>query len=116
MEEKFVKQKTKKKENYLSRSLIFQIFLLAARKVAKLNRQSEYLITTDIATLSEKAGGDGCVGKLRANNIKNTEYTLYDNGKSPNKYKYKHYHSKHNLRRELGAIIYVSMKLDLSFI
>lgn len=77
--------------------------------MAKLNRQSEYLIATNIETLSEKSGGDGYVGKLRANGITNTEYTLYDSGKSPNKYAYKQSHCKTGLRRELAAIIYVRL-------
>lgn len=85
-----------------------KFLLLAARKVAKINRQSEYIITTNIETLNEKSGGDGFAGRLRANGVTGIEYTLYDNGKSPNKYRYKSIHSKHGLRRELAAIVYVS--------
>jgi hypothetical protein len=72
------------------------------------------LITTDIETLSEKSGGNGFVGKLRSNNLTGAEYTLYDSGKSPNKYGYKRIHSKCGLRRELAAIIYVNMKKNRS--
>lgn len=83
--------------------------MLAARKVAKVNRQSEYLITTNIETLSEKSGGDGYMGKLRGNNLSGTEYILYDNGLSPNKSSNKkHSIDRENFRRELAAIVYVS--------
>lgn len=87
-----------------------QILLLVARKVAKLKQQSEYIITTNIETLSDKSGGDGFAGRLRANGITATEYTLYDNGKSPNKYGYKPTHAKHGLRKELAGIIYVRIE------
>ncbi len=81
---------------------------MAARKVAKVNRQSEYLITTNIETLSEKSGGDGYMGKLRGNNLSGTEYILYDNGLSPNKSSNKkHSIDRENFRRELAAIVYV---------
>ncbi|CAF0846541.1 unnamed protein product [Rotaria sp. Silwood1] len=83
-----------------------KFFLLAARKVAKVNRQTEYLITTNVETLSKNSGGDGCVGKLRGNNLSGTEYTLYDHGLSPNKSSSKHLNNKESLRRELAAIIY----------
>ncbi|CAF3251418.1 unnamed protein product [Rotaria socialis] len=83
-----------------------KIFLLAARKVPKISSLAEYLITTDIETLSEKSGGNGCVGKLRENNLKGTAYTLYDNGKSPNKVKKSNANKKHGLRRELISVFY----------
>ncbi|CAF1511897.1 unnamed protein product [Rotaria sordida] len=83
-----------------------KILLLSARKVAKVNQQSEYVITTEIETLHEKSGGNGYVGKLRENNLKGTEYTLYDNGTSPNKKKKSHSDDKNSLRRELISIIY----------
>ncbi|CAF0823532.1 unnamed protein product [Rotaria sordida] len=83
-----------------------KFFLLAARKVAKVNRQTEYIITTNVETLSKNAGGDGCVGKLRGNNLTGTEYTLYDHGLSPNKSSSKHSNNKESLRRELAAIVY----------
>ncbi|CAF1068184.1 unnamed protein product [Adineta ricciae] len=82
-------------------------FLLAARKVAKVKRQSEYLITTDVATLSEKSAGEDYVGKLRGNNVTGTEYTLYDHGLSPNKVPNgKISNTREGLRRELLAIVY----------
>lgn len=83
--------------------------LLSARRVMKMNRRAEYFISTNIETLSEKSGGDGCVGILREMNMKSTEYTLYDNGMSPNKFKKSHSASKSELRRELISIIYVSI-------
>jgi hypothetical protein len=50
------------------------------------------------------------VGKLRGNNLTGTEYTLYDSGLSPKKYAHnKHSKDKENVRRELSAIVYVSM-------
>ena len=78
--------------------------------MAKLKKQSEYIITTNIETLSEKSGGEGFAGRLRANGMTSTEYTLYDNGKSPNKYGYKPEHAKYGLRKELAAIIYVRIR------
>ncbi|UJR15895.1 hypothetical protein I4U23_002819 [Adineta vaga] len=82
-------------------------FLLAARKVAKVKRQSEYLITTNVATLSEKSGGDDYVGKLRGNNVSGTEYTLYDHGLSPNKApNLRQMNNYEGLRRELAGIVY----------
>ncbi|CAF2886639.1 unnamed protein product [Rotaria sp. Silwood2] len=83
-----------------------KILLLSARKVAKVNQQAEYIITTKIETLHEKSGGDGFVGRLQETNMKGTEYTLYDNGISPKKYKKLHSNDKNGLRRELISIIY----------
>ncbi len=81
--------------------------------MAKVNRQSEYLITTNIETLSDKSGGDGYVGKLRGINLTGTEYILYDHGLSPNKSTHsKHSTNREQLRRELAAIIYVSLGFD----
>jgi hypothetical protein len=40
-----------------------------------------------------------------------TEYVLYDNGISRNKYKTTHSKAKNGLRRELAAIVYVREKL-----
>ncbi|CAF1188889.1 unnamed protein product [Adineta ricciae] len=90
-----------------------KIFLMTARKVARLDRQSEYVISTNIETLSKKAGGDGCIGKLRENNVTGTEYTLYDNGQSPSKYKPKNSIDKNGLRRELAGIVYNSNMFGL---
>ncbi len=45
-----------------------------------------------------------------------SEYTLYDNGKSPNKYKYKKHHAKYGLRRELAGITYVNIQRKSSII
>jgi hypothetical protein len=81
---------------------------MAARKVARLDRQSEYVITTSIETLSDKSGGPGYVGKLRESNVTGTEYTLYDSGKSPHKPGHKNINCTNELRRELAGIIYVS--------
>jgi len=78
--------------------------------VAKVGRQNEYLITTNIETLSEKTGGDGCVGKLQESDSEGPAYTLYDNGKHPDKYCNKHSNNRNGLRRELAGIIYVSIK------
>ena len=82
---------------------------MAARKVPKVNRQTKYLITTDIETLWDKAGGEGYVGKLRGNNLLGTEYTLYDNGTDPSKFKSSLPNDRTGLRRELAAVIYVSI-------
>lgn len=87
--------------------------MLAARKVAKVKRQSEYLITTNVETLSEKAGGDGFIGRLRGNNLVGTEYTLFDNGLSPKKSSSKHSKNGEVLRRELAAIAYNTNILGL---
>ena len=77
--------------------------------MGRANRQAEYTITTSIEELSAKSGGDGYVGKLRGLNLAGTEYTLYDDGRSPNKSKSKkHQSAADRLRRELIAIIYVS--------
>ncbi|CAF1474091.1 unnamed protein product [Adineta steineri] len=82
-------------------------FLLAARKVTKVKRQPEFLITTNVTTLSEKSGGDGYVGKLRGINLSGTEYILYDNGLSPNKISNTaQLNNRESLRRELVGIIY----------
>jgi hypothetical protein len=88
----------------------FKFVLLVARKLAKVKRQSEYIISTNIETLSEKEAGEGFVGRLRENNFMGTEYTLYDNGISPNKYKTTRSNAKNGLRCELASIIYVSKK------
>lgn len=87
-----------------------QLLLLAARKVPKANRQTKYVISTDVETLSAKSGGDGAVGKLRGNNLLGTEYTLYDNGVEPKKFKSSLPNDRTGLRRELAAIVYVRMK------
>ncbi|CAF5151569.1 unnamed protein product, partial [Rotaria magnacalcarata] len=55
--------------------------------------------------------GEGCVGKLRGNNMSGTEYTLFDNGSSPNKSSSKHSNNKEALRRQLAAIVYVRIYL-----
>ncbi|UJR30699.1 hypothetical protein I4U23_018219 [Adineta vaga] len=83
-------------------------FLMAARKVVRLDRQTEYVISTNIETISDKAGGDGYVGKLRESNLTGTEYTLYDNGKSSKKCKTNDSNCKDGLRRELAGIVYNS--------
>ena len=85
-----------------------KIFLLAARKVAKMNRQSEYIITTAIEALSDKSASQDYIGTLRGQNLAGTEYILYDNGISPKKFSHKHGDNRENLRRELAAVIYVS--------
>ncbi|CAF1517099.1 unnamed protein product, partial [Adineta steineri] len=84
-----------------------KFFLLAARKVTKVKRQPEFVITTNVTTLSEKSGGDGYVGKLRGINLSGTEYILYDNGLSPNKISNTaQLNNRESLRRELVGIIY----------
>ena len=88
--------------------VFIQMFLLAARRIAKVNRLAEYNITTNVESISRSAHGDGYVGKLRGNNLSGTQYTLYDNGISPNKIsKSKRGENQENLRRELAAIVYV---------
>ena len=81
-----------------------------AQKLAKVSRQSEYIISAHVETLSEKTEGDGYVGKLRETNLMGTEYALYDTGISPKKYKTSNPKAKNGLRRELAAIIYVREK------
>ncbi|CAF1471321.1 unnamed protein product [Adineta steineri] len=87
--------------------------ILAARKVAKVNRQNEYVISTNIETLSNKSGGDGCVGKLRECHLTGGQYTLYDNGLSAHKLRNKHPETQKTLRRELAGIIYNSNMFGL---
>lgn len=55
------------------------------------------------------------MGKLRENSSTGTEYTLYDNGHSPNKGKHKHSDIRDGLRRELVGIAFVSMKRYLYY-
>ncbi|CAF3607774.1 unnamed protein product [Adineta steineri] len=82
-------------------------FLLAAQKQSIVTSHPEFVITTNVTTLSEKAGSDGYVGKLRGVNLSGTEYILYDNGLSPNKIsKTTQLNSRERLRRELVGIIY----------
>jgi hypothetical protein len=50
------------------------------------------------------------VGKLQESDSEGPAYTLYDNGKSPDKYCNKHSNNRNGLRRELAGIIYVSIK------
>ena len=94
----------------------YQEFLLAARRVTTPNRTAEYVISTNIETLSKGSRGDGYVGKLRGNNIKSTEYTLYSNGLSPNKHSHiKSGPEKEKLRKELATIVYVNLFSQIDF-
>jgi len=84
-----------------------KVFLLAARRIGKVNRLAEYSITTNVESISRASRADGYVGKLRGNNLSGTEYTLYGDGLSPNKIsKKKRSENQENLRRELAAIVY----------
>jgi hypothetical protein len=86
-----------------------QYFLMAARRVGKINGQAEYNITLNSEAFSSKNYDDGYIGKLRGNNLTGTEYTLYDHGSSPNKNSNRKYaQDKTVYRRELAVIIYVS--------
>lgn len=78
----------------------------------KIRGVSEYLISTNVETLSEKSGGDGYVGKLQESHGKGTAYTLYDDGVSPKKLKKSKTICQDNVRNELASIIYVSTALD----
>jgi len=73
-----------------------KIFLLAARK-RKRSKTSNYLISTDPTDLIRDS--DNFIGKLRANNMFGTYFTIYDNGCNPKK-------GNANNRRELASIIY----------
>lgn len=80
----------------------FQIFLLAGRKRKK-STTSNYLISTDPTDLSR--GGEAFVGKLRSN-LLGTQFTVYDNGRSPRVSMGK---DETKPRQELAAIVYVSI-------
>jgi hypothetical protein len=82
--------------------------LLAARKMPKIHRQKKYIITTDIATLTEKNGGKAYVGKLRSNNLLCTEYTLYNAVKRTITDDMDLVNDRTDLQDELTAIILVS--------
>ncbi|CAF1170112.1 unnamed protein product [Adineta steineri] len=82
-------------------------FLLAAQKLSIVTSHPEFVITTNVATLSEKSDGDGYVGTLCGKNLSGTKYILYDNGLDPNKIsKTAQSNNKESLRRELVGIIY----------
>lgn len=78
-----------------------KIFLLAARK-RKRSKTSNYLITIDPIDL--KRDGENFIGKLRANYL-GTQFTVYDNGKNPNKGSV----TENDVREELISVIYVSL-------
>lgn len=86
-----------------SRVFLFQVFLLAGRKRKK-STTSNYLISTDPTDLSR--GGESFVGKLRSN-LLGTQFTVYNNGRSP----FKSFNEQDIPREELAAIIYVSQRL-----
>lgn len=109
------KVEKKKSFQFIAFSFAFQFLLLAAKKVPKINRTTKYVITTNIETLSEKSNGDGYVGKLRGNNLTGTEYTLYDNGIDPDKFKSSVEGDRTGLRRELTSIIYVRQNEEKKF-
>lgn len=77
-----------------------KIFLLAGRKRKK-STTSNYLISIDPTDLSR--GGEAFIGKLRSN-LLGTQFTVYDNGKSP-----KQIGSRDQVshpRQELAAVVY----------
>ncbi|KAL1110326.1 hypothetical protein AAG570_007859 [Ranatra chinensis] len=85
---------------HLERDYGKKVFLLAGRKRKK-STTSNYLISTDPTDLSR--GGESYVGKLRSN-LLGTQFTVYDNGRSP-----KHLNSKDHMskpRQELAAVVY----------
>ncbi|KAK7604399.1 hypothetical protein V9T40_005585 [Parthenolecanium corni] len=75
-----------------------KVFLLAGRKRKK-STTSNYLISTDPTDLSR--GGESFVGKLRSN-LLGTQFTVYNNGRSP----FKSFNEQDIPREELAAIIY----------
>lgn len=74
-------------------------FLLAGRKRRR-HSTSNYLISCDATDLTR--GGDGFVGKVRANFV-GSQFNIYDNGPSP-----KAGQSNDQSRRELAGVVYVS--------
>ncbi|XP_075234466.1 tub domain-containing protein ktub isoform X2 [Lycorma delicatula] len=85
---------------HLERDYGKKIFLLAGRKRKK-STTSNYLISTDPTDLSR--GGEAYVGKLRSN-LLGTQFTVYDNGRSP-----RNCSAKDELvrpRQELAAVVY----------
>ncbi|XP_014260295.1 protein king tubby [Cimex lectularius] len=84
---------------HLEREFGKKIFLLAGRKRKK-STTSNYLISTDPTDLSR--GGEAFIGKLRSN-LLGTQFTVYDNGRSP-----KSINSKDQVRprQELAAVVY----------
>lgn len=76
-----------------------KVFLLAARKRKK-SATSNYLISTDPTDLSR--GAESYVGKLRSNLI-GTQFTVYDNGKSPRRFSIG---DGTTPRQELAAVLY----------
>lgn len=82
--------------------------MLAGRKRKK-STTSNYLISTDPTDLSR--GGESFVGKLRSN-LLGTQFTVYNNGRSP----FKSFNEQDIPREELAAIIYVSLRLYFLFI
>ncbi|GJQ84218.1 hypothetical protein Trydic_g12040 [Trypoxylus dichotomus] len=83
---------------HLERDYGKKVFLLAGRKRKK-SATSNYLISTDPTDLSR--GGDSFVGKLRSN-LLGTQFTVYDNGRSPRKGPTEDTFP----RQELAAVIY----------
>lgn len=75
---------------------------MAGRKRKK-STTSNYLISTDPTDLSR--GGEAYIGKLRSN-LLGTQFTVYDNGRSPRHSGNKDDNMKP--RQELAAVIYVS--------
>lgn len=54
------------------------------------------------------------MGKLRGHNVTGTEYILCDNGVKKSSHN-KHSNNDENLRKELGAIVYVSFFNNICF-
>ncbi|XP_014284184.3 protein king tubby isoform X1 [Halyomorpha halys] len=85
---------------HLERDYGKKIFLLAGRKRKK-STTSNYLISIDPTDLSR--GGEAFVGKLRSN-LLGTQFTVYDNGKSPKQITSRDQTSLP--RQELAAVVY----------
>lgn len=85
---------------HLERDYGKKVFLLAGRKRKK-SATSNYLISTDPTDLSR--GGEAYIGKLRSN-LLGTQFTVYDNGRSPRHSGNKDDNAKP--RQELAAVIY----------
>jgi len=77
-------------------------FLLVGKKRTN-NKTSNYLISMDKRDLARES--PAFIGKVRANFV-GTEFTIYDDGQSPDAYG--HASSASALRRELGVINYAS--------
>jgi hypothetical protein len=75
---------------------------MSARKRKK-STSSNYLISTEKVSAKVK---DEIIGKVRSNFF-GTEFTLYDNGRNPNKLVGEDDIHLDTPRKELGAVVYV---------